>query len=130
MHIKSFNLKTSQVKRNNVILDGKKNNILGRLATEVAILLKGKHKTTYTPHVLCGDKVTIINANFIQVTGKKYDQKIYRKHTGYFGGLKEKFFKEMKKKDIVFLAIKGMLRKGPQRNQMMKNLRIYEGEKE
>lgn len=130
IHGKSFSLKTADINRKFLLIDCKENNlILGRMASEVARILKGKHKVDYTPHMANGDKVIIINANYIKVTGDKKNQKIYYKHTGYFGGLKEKVYKNMNSKDIIIHAIKGMLAKGPQRNEIMKkNLYIYEDE--
>lgn len=131
MYTKSFSLKTSEIKKKFFLIDCNQENeplIVGRLATEVAKILKGKHKVTYTPHMPCGDQVVIINAKDIVITGNKDKQKLYRKHTGYFGGLKETVYKDMKFKDIITHAIKGMLSKGPQRNAMMKNLYIYDDE--
>jgi large subunit ribosomal protein L13 len=131
MHTKSFSLKTSEIERKFILIDCNQDGeplVLGRMATEVAKILKGKHKPTYTTHMLCGDQVVIINGNKIHVTGNKKEQKLYRKHTGYFGGLKVKTYKDMKYKDIIEKAIKGMLRKGPQRNAMIKSLYIYEDE--
>jgi large subunit ribosomal protein L13 len=129
IHGKSFSLKTAHIQKKFLLIDCKTDNlVLGRMASEVARILKGKNKVNYTPHVACGDKVIIINSNYIKVTGEKEKQKIYYKHTGYFGGLKEKVYKDMNSKDIIIHAIKGMLAKGPQRNKIMKNLYIYEDE--
>jgi large subunit ribosomal protein L13 len=104
---------------------------LGRLATEVATVLRGKHKPTYTPHVDCGDYVIIINAEKIVLTGNKWDDKKYYTHSNYPGGLKEKTAKVLmaeKPTRIVELAIKGMLPKGKLGNQMYKKLFVYAGE--
>lgn len=103
---------------------------LGRLATEVATVLRGKHKPTYTPHVDCGDHVIIINADQIQMTGKKLDQKVYRKHSGYVGGLKEVSAREMMEKHpdrVIMLAVKGMLPKNSLGRKMLTKLRVYAG---
>jgi len=104
---------------------------LGRLATEVATVLRGKHKPTYTPHVDCGDYVIVINAEKIELTGKKWSDKIYYSHSNYPGGLKEKTAKVMmqeKPTRMVELAVKGMLPKTKLGNQMYKKLFVYAGE--
>lgn len=103
---------------------------LGRLATEVATVLRGKHKPTYTPHVDCGDHVIIINADQIKMTGKKLDQKVYRKHSGYVGGLKEVSAREMMDKHperVIMSAVKGMLPKNSLGRKMLTKLRVYAG---
>lgn len=103
---------------------------LGRLASEVAKILRGKHKPIYTPHVDTGDHVIIINADKVKVTGKKMDQKLYRHHTGHPGGLKEVTYRKMlatKPEDILMIAIKGMLPKNTLGRQMLKKLRVYRG---
>ncbi|HHX60407.1 MAG TPA: 50S ribosomal protein L13 [Epulopiscium sp.] len=103
---------------------------LGRLATEVATVLRGKHKPTYTPHVDCGDHVIIINADQIQMTGKKLDQKMYRRHSGYVGGLKEVTARVMMDKHpdrVIMLAVKGMLPKNSLGRKMLTKLRVYAG---
>jgi len=104
---------------------------LGRLATEVATVIRGKHKPTYTPHVDCGDYVIVINADKIELTGNKWNKKIYYTHSNYPGGLKEKTAKVMmqeKPTRMVELAVKGMLPKGKLGNQMYKKLFVYAGE--
>ena len=103
---------------------------VGRLATEVATVLRGKHKPTYTPHVDCGDHVIIINAEQIKFTGKKLDQKVYRKHSGYVGGLKEVSAREVLEKHperIMMSAVKGMLPKNSLGRKMLTKLRVYAG---
>ncbi len=103
---------------------------LGRLASEVATVLRGKHKPTYTPHVDCGDHVIIINAELIKMTGKKLDQKVYRKHSGYVGGLKEVPARVMLEKHperILMFAVKGMLPKNSLGRKMLTKLRVYAG---
>ena len=103
---------------------------LGRLTSEVARILRGKHKPIFTPHEDCGDYVIVINAEKIKVTGKKMDQKIYYHHSGYVGGLKQRTLKEVLAKHpvrVVEHAVKGMLPKGPLGRQMYRKLFVYEG---
>ena len=103
---------------------------LGRLASEVASVLRGKNKPIYTPHVDCGDYVIVINAEKIEVTGKKRKEKIYKRHTGYPGGLRELTFEklqERKPEEIIKHAIKGMLPDGKLGRQMFKKLKVYVG---
>ena len=104
---------------------------LGRLASEVASVLRGKNKPVFTPHVDTGDYVIVINAEKVKVTGKKLDQKVYYSHSDYVGGMKETTLKEMlakKPEKVVELAVKGMLPKGPLGRQMIKKLHVYAGE--
>ena len=103
---------------------------LGRLATEVAKLLRGKHKPTYTPFVDTGDYVIVINASEMVLTGNKLDQKMYRYHTGYAGGLKETTYRNLMAKNpekALELAVKGMLPKNSLGRQMFKKLKVYAG---
>ena len=103
---------------------------LGRLASEVAKVLRGKNKPVFTPHVDTGDYVIIINAEKIKVTGKKLDQKIYYHHSDYVGGMKETTLKEMlakKPEKVLELAVKGMLPKGPLGREMYTKLHVYAG---
>ena len=103
---------------------------LGRLATRVAAVLRGKHKTTYTPNLDCGDFVIVINTDKVVLTGKKAENKYYRYHTGYIGGLKEIPYKKMmeEKSDLaVYEAVKGMLPKNSLGRTMLKKLRVYKG---
>ncbi len=103
---------------------------LGRLASEVAKVLRGKNKPIFTPHLDMGDYVIIVNAEKVKVTGKKMDQKIYYKHSGYVGGLKETPLKEMMAKHperVVEHAVKGMLPKGPLGRDMYRKLFVYAG---
>ena len=93
---------------------------LGRLASEVAAVLRGKNKPIFTPHMDCGDYVIVVNADKIQVTGKKLDQKIYYRHSDYVGGMKEP-------EKVIELAVKGMLPKGPLGRSMMGKLHVYAG---
>ena len=103
---------------------------LGRLASEVAKVLRGKNKPIYTPHIDCGDYVVIVNADKVKVTGKKLDQKIYYHHSDYVGGMKETTLREMmakKPEKVIELAVKGMLPKGPMGRDMIKKLHVYAG---
>ncbi len=103
---------------------------LGRLATEIARVLRGKHKPIFTPYLDTGDYVIVVNAEKIKVTGKKLDQKIYYHHSGYVGGMKETTLKEMlakKPERVLEHAVKGMLPKGPLGRQMYKKLFVYAG---
>ena len=103
---------------------------LGRLASEVAKVLRGKNKPIFTPHVDTGDYVIVVNAEKIKVTGKKMDQKIYYHHSDYVGGMKETTLREMmakKPEKVVELAVKGMLPKGPLGRSMYTKLHVYAG---
>uniref|UniRef100_UPI00405681E1 50S ribosomal protein L13 n=1 Tax=Acetatifactor sp. TaxID=1872090 RepID=UPI00405681E1 len=103
---------------------------LGRLASEVAKVLRGKNKPIFTPHMDCGDNVIVINAEKIKVTGKKLDQKIYYHHSDYVGGMKEATLREKldkKPEQVIELAVKGMLPKGPLGRQMYTKLHVYAG---
>ncbi|MDF2536410.1 MAG: ribosomal protein [Bacillales bacterium] len=103
---------------------------LGRIASEVAAILRGKHKPTFTPHVDCGDHVIIINAKEIELTGKKLTDKIYYRHSLHPGGLKQRTALEMRTKfpeRMIEIAIKGMLPKGPLGSQMFRKLNVYAG---
>ena len=102
----------------------------GRLASEVAKVLRGKNKPIFTPHIDCGDNVIVINAEKIKVTGKKMDQKVYYHHSDYVGGLKEATLREKlakKPEQVIELAVKGMLPKGPLGRQMFTKLHVYAG---
>ena len=103
---------------------------LGRLASEVAKVLRGKNKAIFTPHIDTGDYVIVVNADKIKVTGKKLDQKIYYRHSEYVGGMKETALREMmakKPEKVVELAVRGMLPKGPLGRQMYTKLHVYAG---
>jgi len=103
---------------------------LGRLASEVAKVLRGKNKAIFTPHIDTGDYVIVVNADKIKVTGKKLQQKIYYNHSDYVGGMKETTLKEMlakKPERVIELAVKGMLPKGPLGRQMYTKLHVYAG---
>lgn len=103
---------------------------LGRLSSQIASVLRGKHKPTYTPNMDTGDYVIVINADKVKVTGKKLDQKLYRRHSGYIGGLKEttlRVMMEKKPENVVRHAVKGMLPKNTLGRDMIKKLHVYSG---
>ncbi len=127
--MKSFMASPANITRDWYVVDAE-GQTLGRLASQVASVLRGKNKPTYTPHMDCGDYVIIVNAEKIKVTGKKMDQKIYYHHSEYIGGMKETTLKEKlakKPEQVLELAIKGMLPKGPLGRQMYKKLFVYAG---
>ena len=127
--MKSFMASPSIGEREWYVVDAE-GKTLGRLASEVANVLRGKNKPTYTPHIDTGDYVIVVNAEKIQVTGKKLDQKIYYHHSEYVGGMKEATLREMMQKKPEFVithAVKGMLPKGPLGRQMLKKLHVYAG---
>ena len=116
------------VVRNWYVVDAEGQN-LGRLAAQVSMVLMGKNKPTYTPHIDCGDNVIVINASKVNLTGKKLDNKIYYNHSGYTGGLRERTAREMKENypvEMIERAVKGMLPKGRLGRQMYKKLFVYE----
>ena len=127
--MKSFMASPATIERKWYVVDAA-GCTLGRLASEVAKVLRGKNKPIYTPHIDCGDYVIVVNADQIKVTGKKLDQKIYYHHSDYVGGMKEQTLKEKlakKPEDVIYLAVKGMLPKGPLGRQMIKKLHVYAG---
>ena len=129
MNMSSFIQKPAEVERKWYIVDAE-GKTLGRLASQVAAILRGKNKPTYTPHVDCGDYVIVINAEKVEVTGKKRSEKIYKRHTGYPGGLRELTFEQLLEKhpeEIVKHAVKGMMPTGRLGRQMFKNLKVYAG---
>lgn len=129
MNNTTYSLKKSEIESKWYIIDAA-NKPLGRVASEVAKLLRGKHKPTYTPNIDNGDHVIILNCNDIVLTGHKLDQKIYRHHSGYIGGMKETTAREMLAKSpekMMMLAIKGMLPKNSLGRQMLKKVRVYAG---
>ena len=128
--MKSFMQKKEEVKRKWYVVDAT-DMTLGRLASRVASVLRGKHKATYTPHIDCGDYVIITNCEKVKLTGNKLDNKIYYNHSRYVGGLRERTAKEMQEKypvEMVERAVKGMLPKGRLGRAMYKKLFVYEGE--
>ena len=127
--MKSFMASPSNIERKWYVVDAE-GKTLGRLASEVAKVLRGKNKPTFTPHIDTGDYVIVVNAAKIAVTGKKLDQKIYYHHSEYVGGMKETTLREMlakKPEKVIELAIKGMLPKGPLGRQMITKLHVYAG---
>ena len=127
--MKSYIAKPAEVQRNWYLVDAE-GKTLGRLATEIATILRGKHKPTFTPNVDCGDHVIVINAEKVVLTGKKLDQKFMRKYSGYVGGLKEVPYREVlaKKPELAFEeAVRRMLPSGVLGRQMLKKLKVYKG---
>lgn len=127
--MKSFMAKPQEIERKWLVIDAD-GLVLGRLATEVATILRGKNKPIYTPHVDTGDYVIVINADKMRLTGKKLDQKRYYWHTGYPGGLKSVDYRTMMANNpekALMIAVKGMLPKNSLGRQMLKKLRVYSG---
>ena len=127
--MKSLMAKSHEVKRDWYVVDAS-GMTLGRLASQVASVLRGKNKPTFTPNVDTGDFVIVLNCDKVVLTGKKLEQKMYTYHTGYIGGLKQTPYKDMmaKKSDVVvYEAIKGMLPKNSLGRQMIHKLRVYKG---
>ena len=127
--MKTFMASPEKIERKWYVVDAE-GQTLGRLASEVAKVLRGKNKPEYTPHVDTGDYVIVINADKIKVTGKKLDQKMYYHHSDYVGGLKEATLREMMQKKpekVIELAVKGMLPKGPLGREMYTKLFVYAG---
>lgn len=127
---KSYQLKAKEIKREKHRFDAK-GKILGRLATEIARLLMGKHKKTYSPHLDSGDYVTVVNAGQVEVTGKKEKQKVYYRHSGYPGGLRAEGFAELRKrnpKKIIEFAVWNMLPKNRLRKNRMTRLKVFAGQ--
>ena len=125
--MKTFTAKEHEIQRTWHLIDAK-DKVLGRLASEVASRLRGKHKPEFTPHADTGDYIVIINAKEIKVTGKKRDDKMYYRHTGYVGNLKSANFRTMiekKPEEVIQLAVKGMLPKGPLGRKMIKKMKVY-----
>ena len=128
--MKTFTPKPSDIKRKWYVVDAR-NEILGRLASKVAHILRGKHKPIFAPHVDVGDHVIIINAKKIRVTGRKAQQKRYTRYSGYPGGLKETVYEKMLEKHpekILEHAIRGMLPKNRLGRKMFKKLKVYAGD--
>ena len=127
--MKTFMASPSTIERKWYVVDASAYT-LGRLASEVAAVLRGKNKPTFTPHMDTGDYVIVVNAEKVKTTGKKLDQKIYYRHSGYVGGMKETTLKEMMEKKperVIELAVKGMLPKGPLGRAMFGKLHVYAG---
>ncbi len=127
---KTYSLKASEISRQWFHADAN-DKVLGRLATRIAHVLRGKHKPSYTPHMDNGDFVVVTNAEKIRFTGDKLNQKKYFNYSGYRGGLKERTAKQMveeKPEEVIKLAVKGMLPKGPLGRQMLSKLKVYAGQ--
>jgi large subunit ribosomal protein L13 len=127
--MKTFSAKPAEVKRDWYVLDAT-DKTLGRLATEVARRLRGKHKPEFTPHVDTGDYIVIVNAEKVRVTGRKTTDKMYYRHSGYPGGITETSFEKMIQSQphkVIEIAVKGMLPKGPMGRTMFKKLKVYAG---
>ena len=125
----THSIKASEIERKWYVIDAD-GKVLGRLAAEVAKLLKGKHKPTYSTHMDCGDHVIVINTDKMILTGNKMEDKIYRRHTGYIGNMKEIAAKDAMAKDstnVLMLAVKGMLPKNTLGRKMLTKLRVYAG---
>lgn len=129
MNNTTHSVKASEIEKKWYVIDAE-NKPLGRVATEVAKLLKGKHKPTYTTNLDCGDNVIVINSDKIILTGNKLNQKVYRHHSGYIGGLKEISYKDLMKNDsdkALLLAVKGMLPKNSFGRTLLTNVRVFKG---
>lgn len=129
MKMKSYIAKPAEINHKWYVIDAE-DKTLGKLAAEIAMILRGKKKPIYTPHVDCGDYVVVVNAEKVAVTGNKEKQKIYKHHTGYPGGLKEATLEELRAKkpeEIIRHAVKGMMPKGKLGRQMFKKLKVYAG---
>ena len=128
--MKTYSAKPAEVDKKWVLIDAS-GLVVGRLASLVALRLRGKHKPTYTPHVDCGDNVIVVNAEKVVLTGRKVQQKVYRHHTGHIGGIKErtaKFILEGKfPQRVVEKAVERMLPRGPLGRRQLGNLRVYKG---
>ncbi len=127
---KSFELRHQDIKKNWVIVDAE-GVILGRLAAVLAQILRGKHRPTYTPSVDCGDNIIVINAEKVRMTGKKAEDSIFYYHTGYPGGIKERTRAKMlvgkKPEEVIELAVKRMMPRGPLARRQLTHLKIYKG---
>jgi large subunit ribosomal protein L13 len=127
--MKTFTATPSDIKRNWYIVDAT-GKTLGRLASEIARRLRGKHKPEYTPHMDTGDYIVVLNASKVRVTGNKGDDKIYHRHTGYIGGIKSETFNQLlarKPEAVIETAVKGMLPSGPLGRDMFRKLKVYAG---
>lgn len=127
--MKTFSAKPAEVKRDWYIIDAS-NQTLGRMATEIARRLRGKHKPEYTPHVDTGDYIVVVNADKVQVTGNKEKDKMYYRHSGYPGGMKSFSFEKMIERSperVIELAVKGMMPKNPLGRAMLRKLKVYAG---
>jgi large subunit ribosomal protein L13 len=127
--MKTFSAKNEEVTRDWYLVDAS-DKTLGRLATEIARRLRGKHKPEYTPHVDTGDYIVVVNAGKVKVTGNKAQDKVYHQHTGFIGNLKSITFEKLlakKPEKIIEIAVKGMLPKNPLGRAMFRKLKVYAG---
>ncbi len=127
--MKTFVAKPAEVKRDWFVIDAE-GKTLGRMATEIARRLRGKHKAEYTPHVDTGDYIVVVNAEKVAVTGNKRSDKMYHRHSGYIGNLKSTSFEKLiahKPEQVIQLAVKGMMPRGPLGRAMQRKLKIYAG---
>jgi large subunit ribosomal protein L13 len=128
--MKSYSAKPAEVDKKWVMIDAQ-GLVVGRLASIIALRLRGKHKPSYTPHVDCGDNVIVVNAEKVVLTGRKVQQKVYHNHTGYVGGIKERSAKSILEgrfpERIVEKAVERMLPRGPLGRVQLGNLRVYKG---
>lgn len=127
--MRTFSAKPHEVKRDWFVVDAT-DKVLGRLATEIARRLRGKHKPEYTPHVDTGDYIVVVNVEKLRVTGAKAEQKVYYRHSGYPGGIYEDTFTKLQQRAparVLEKAVKGMLPKGPLGYAMIKKLKVYAG---
>jgi large subunit ribosomal protein L13 len=125
----TFTAKPNEVNRDWYVIDAQ-GKTLGRLASEVARRLRGKHKPIYTPHVDTGDYIIVVNADKVHVTGRKFTDKMYHRHTGYIGNLKSASFAKMQERApgrVIEIAVKGMLPKNPLGRAMYRKLKVYSG---
>jgi large subunit ribosomal protein L13 len=127
--MKTYTAKAGQVEHGWFVVDAQ-NKVLGRLAVQIASRLRGKHKPTYTPHVDTGDFIVVVNASKLRVTGRKGERKVYYRHSGFPGGIKETTFDKLQASHperVLKTAVKGMLPKGPLGYAMLRKLKIYAG---
>lgn len=127
--MKTYTVSADEIEREWWVVDAR-DEVLGRLASRIARVLRGKHKPTYSPHLDVGDHVIVVNAEGIRLTGRKAEQKVYFRHSGYMGGNKEIPFQRMLERHpdrVIERAVKGMLPKNNLGRQMLKKLRVYEG---
>jgi len=127
--MRTWNARPGEVERKWYVVDAE-GVVLGRLASRIAVILRGKHKPQFTPHVDCGDFVIVVNAEKVRTTGRKEEQKFYYRHSGYPGGLKAVRLDEMRAKHperIIEHAVRGMLPKGPLGRRLLRKLKVYAG---
>lgn len=128
--MKTYTAKTGEVEQGWFVVDAQ-NKVLGRLAVQIAARLRGKHKPQYTPHVDTGDYIVVVNAAKLRVTGRKAERKIYYRHTGFPGGIRETNFAKLhatRPERVLQKAVKGMLPKGPLGYAMLRKLKVYAGD--